>query len=69
VNVQEILTNARDAMTVRRVFGEPYERDGVTVIPVAAVTAAAEAAPARTGMGPEGPEEGSGSGPVPSAPT
>jgi uncharacterized spore protein YtfJ len=24
-------------LTVRRVFGEPYERDGVTVIPVAAV--------------------------------
>lgn len=27
----------RDALTVRRVFGEPYERNGVTVIPVAAV--------------------------------
>lgn len=38
MNVQEMLTNARDAMTVRRVFGEPYERDGVTVIPVASVT-------------------------------
>jgi uncharacterized spore protein YtfJ len=38
VNVQEMLANARDAMTVRRVFGEPYERDGVTVIPAAAVT-------------------------------
>jgi uncharacterized spore protein YtfJ len=37
VNVEEMLANARDAMTVRRVFGEPYERDGVTVIPVAAV--------------------------------
>jgi uncharacterized spore protein YtfJ len=37
VNVQEVLSGARDAMTVRRVFGEPYERDGVTVIPVASV--------------------------------
>jgi uncharacterized spore protein YtfJ len=27
----------RDTLTVRRVFGEPYERDGVTVIPVATV--------------------------------
>ena len=27
----------QDSLTVRRVFGEPYERDGVTVIPVAAV--------------------------------
>ncbi|MGH8929951.1 MAG: GerW family sporulation protein [Egibacteraceae bacterium] len=30
-------TSARDAMTVRRVFGDPYERGGVTVIPVATV--------------------------------
>lgn len=37
MDVQEIVSNARDAMTVRRVFGEPYERDGVTVIPVASV--------------------------------
>ncbi len=37
MNVEEILSQARDAMTVKRVFGEPYERDGVTVIPVAAV--------------------------------
>ncbi|WP_022916995.1 spore germination protein GerW family protein [Ruania albidiflava] len=28
---------AREALTVRRVFGEPYEADGVTVIPVARV--------------------------------
>ena len=29
------LEQARDVMTVRRVFGEPIERDGVTVIPAA----------------------------------
>ena len=29
----------RDAMTVSRVFGQPYERDGVTVIPVMHVRA------------------------------
>lgn len=29
---------ARDLLSVRRVFGEPYERDGVTVVPVAALT-------------------------------
>lgn len=28
---------ARDALTVRRAFGEPYEVDGATVIPVARV--------------------------------
>lgn len=37
VNVQELLSQARDAMTVKRVFGDPIERDGVTVIPVAKV--------------------------------
>jgi uncharacterized spore protein YtfJ len=36
-NVEEILEGARDAMTVGRVYGEPIEQDGVTVIPAAAV--------------------------------
>jgi uncharacterized spore protein YtfJ len=35
--LNEAMTAARDAMTVRRVFGEPCERDGVTVIPAAVV--------------------------------
>jgi uncharacterized spore protein YtfJ len=35
--MNEVMTTARDAMTVRRVFADPYERDGVTVIPAAAV--------------------------------
>ena len=29
--------SARDALTVRRAFGEPYQVDGATVIPVARV--------------------------------
>jgi uncharacterized spore protein YtfJ len=37
MDIQELLTQARDTMTVKQVFGEPYEKDGVTVIPVAAV--------------------------------
>jgi uncharacterized spore protein YtfJ len=41
MDVQDILTSARDAVTVRRVFGEPYERDGITVIPAAAVAGGA----------------------------
>jgi len=36
-NVDEILGGARDAITVRRVFGEPIEQDGLTVVPVANV--------------------------------
>lgn len=37
VNVYEIMIAARDAMTVRRVYGEPCERDGVTLVPAALV--------------------------------
>ena len=32
---EQFMTNAQDALTVRRVFGEPYEKDGATVIPAA----------------------------------
>jgi uncharacterized spore protein YtfJ len=37
VKVDEALSGARDAITVKKVFGEPVEKDGVTVIPVAMV--------------------------------
>lgn len=37
MKVDEIVSGVRDAISVKRVFGEPYERDGVTIIPVAAV--------------------------------
>jgi uncharacterized spore protein YtfJ len=37
VNVEELLSGARDAISVHRVFGDPIERDGVIVVPVAAV--------------------------------
>jgi uncharacterized spore protein YtfJ len=36
-NVDEIFAGARDALSVRRVFGEPIEEDGVTLIPAAHV--------------------------------
>jgi uncharacterized spore protein YtfJ len=34
---RDLIDGARDAMSARRVFGEPVERDGVTVIPAATV--------------------------------
>jgi uncharacterized spore protein YtfJ len=37
VDVQEVVAQARDAISVKRVFGEPYEKDGVTIIPAAKV--------------------------------
>jgi uncharacterized spore protein YtfJ len=41
MEVQEILEAARDTMTVKRVYGEPIERDGMTLIPVARVAGGA----------------------------
>jgi hypothetical protein len=37
MNTQEILTGAQNAMTPRRVFGDPIEVRGVTILPVATV--------------------------------
>lgn len=37
MNVQEMLKGAQEAMTVQRVYGEAFERDGSTFIPVAEV--------------------------------
>jgi uncharacterized spore protein YtfJ len=37
MDLADIATGVRDALTVSRVFGEPYERGNVTVIPVASV--------------------------------
>jgi len=37
MDVAEILKGTYDAMTVRRVYGDSIERDGVTVIPAAAI--------------------------------
>ena len=38
MNVEELLSGARDAISVRRVFGDPIEHDGVVVVPAAAVS-------------------------------
>ena len=37
MKVTEVLNTARDSITVKRVFGDPYEQDGLTVIPAAVV--------------------------------
>ena len=37
MNVSEMLEGAREAITVRRVYGDPIERDGVMIIPAADV--------------------------------
>jgi uncharacterized spore protein YtfJ len=37
MNVTEMLEGAREAMTVKRVYGEPIEREGLTIVPAARV--------------------------------
>jgi uncharacterized spore protein YtfJ len=38
MNVDEMIRGTQDTMTVKRVYGEPIERDGLTIIPAAKVT-------------------------------
>lgn len=57
MDVQDVVTHARDTLTVKRVFGAPYEKDGVTVIPVARVRG-----DVGVGRGEVGPGEKKGSG-------
>ncbi|MFL6251189.1 MAG: hypothetical protein ACJ75N_11795 [Actinomycetes bacterium] len=61
MEVQEVLAQARDSMTVKRVFGEPYEKDGVTVIPAARVQGGAGAG---GGEDPQGQGKGRAAGSV-----
>jgi uncharacterized spore protein YtfJ len=51
------IERARDVLTVKRVFGDPIERDGVTVIPAAKVRGGGGGG---SGSGPNG--EGGGGG-------
>lgn len=53
-----VVGKARDAMTVKRVFGDPYEKNGVTVVPAAKVFGGAGGG----GGEAEGQGKGSGSG-------
>ncbi|WP_327111672.1 sporulation protein [Nocardia sp. NBC_01730] len=55
----ELLGQARDAITVRRVFGEPYESDGALVIPAASVGGGGGGG-GGTGNGADGQGEGEG---------
>ena len=59
MEVNDVISQARDTLTVKRVFGDPYERNGVTVIPAARVQGGAGGG---GGEGPEGQGKGSGSG-------
>jgi uncharacterized spore protein YtfJ len=38
MNIAEVVGSVKDSVTVKRVFAEPYEKNGVTVIPAALVS-------------------------------
>jgi uncharacterized spore protein YtfJ len=59
MEVQDVIAQARDTLTVKRVFGEPYEKDGLTIIPAARVQGGVGAG---GGEDPQGQGKGSGSG-------
>src|SRR3954454_16080590 len=54
MSLSQLLDTVRDSMTVRRVFGDPYERDGVTVIPAATVRGAGGGGGGKDERGQEG---------------
>ncbi len=58
MNVTEALGMARDAITVERVFAEPYEKDGLTIIAAATVIGGAGGG---SGTDPKG-QQGEGAG-------
>jgi uncharacterized spore protein YtfJ len=53
MKILDTISQTRDAMTVKRVFGDAYEKDGLTIIPAAFVAG---------GGGGGGDEEGNGGG-------
>ena len=52
-DLDTLLQGHRDAISIRRVYGEPVERDGVTIVPAATVVG---------GTGGGGDEAGNGGG-------
>jgi uncharacterized spore protein YtfJ len=59
LDIQDTLSKAQDAITVKRVYGEPYERDGIVFIPAAEVRGGAGGG---GGQNPEADASGSGGG-------
>lgn len=56
-DVMNVIEQAKDVMTVQRVYGDPYEKNGVTIIPAARVQGGAGG-----GRGEDGESQGRGSG-------
>jgi uncharacterized spore protein YtfJ len=57
MKLQEALARAHDTVTAKRVYGDPIERDGITVIPAAAIRGAGGG-----GEGEDATQQSSGAG-------
>jgi len=57
--MDQLVKGHRDAISVKKVFGEPFEKNGVVVIPAAKVMGGGGGG---SGEGPEGEGQGSGTG-------
>lgn len=60
MDINQLVSTAQDALTVRRVYAEPYEKEGVTVIAAARVAGGGGAGTGQEEKGPQG--EGGGFG-------
>lgn len=60
MDINQFVSTAQDALTVRRVYAEPYEKEGVTVIAAARVAGGGGAGTGQEEKGPQG--EGGGFG-------
>jgi uncharacterized spore protein YtfJ len=60
-DIAKTMEGHRDAITVKRVFGDPYEKNGVTVIPAAKVMGGGGGGEGTGPVGDSG-DQGSGSG-------
>jgi uncharacterized spore protein YtfJ len=60
MKIEDLLSTARDTVSVKRVFADPYEKDGVTVIAAATVAGGAGGGSGHDQGGQEG--EGAGIG-------
>ncbi len=60
MQVTDVFNSAKEAITVKRVYAEPYEKDGLTVIPAATVAGGGGGGKGHDSKGEEG--EGGGFG-------
>ena len=58
MDIEELIGQARDAVGVRRIYGEPLKRDGVTIIPAAAIRGGSGGGGGEGTNGPDGEATG-----------